>query len=716
MTKRRPVALGAAITIGFGSLFFASPAFAQEAEAPTDQQQKTQVPDEAPVDSAEALEKAGVEVVALGVGPDGLPVIVQTEGSESGPEVDAAVSAYAADLGAADAKVQTVASAPTAYAATDVVGGAGYLAFQGDEPQSFCSIGFTAWSPDGDPVLLSAGHCTGDGSLDNTALVLPSVQPAVPGTDPDESAQSNGTGLLGAFGFSQFGGAGNSEADPDTPDPEGTDISIIENIGGNFDLLPEVTDWTTATEDDLAASTIAIKSANVGDPVAGSAVSKSGRTTGYTTGNVGELVDGWARITTPEGEPRWVRGFESDVLAAPGDSGGAVFQGDSAIGVISGGSPASETSPQFTWTSSLKHALPHIPGYEIALDIDEPVVKTDVSNGVAGGSDIVVTVPSNAKELSVGQGQSGEVIPVEGTEVSFTAPNEPGNYSYTLVAQNGKSKSESVELNFEVVLAAPVVDNITSEGTDVTLTGTGVPGAELAITVTPEADGAEPVSLTGTVKEDGTWSVPTELKYGNYTVSATQTFEGETSAAGTGTVSVVPAAPSITSIEPGTTFEAADAPSSISGTGIEGAEVVVKLNGEVVEEPAEGQTSALAAVAGDGTWTIDLGAQLSAGTYTVEATQAINGATSSATSLVFNVAAAPVTPVAPVDPGTPGAPADPSNPAAPGGQGGTGGAELVNTGTGFSMLPFGLAALGMLILGGGAIVFTHRRLQATAAE
>ncbi|MEV8337578.1 hypothetical protein [Leucobacter sp. NPDC077196] len=705
MTKRRPVALGAAITIGFGSLFFASPAFAEEVEAPTDQQQKTQVPDTAPDDAALALEKAGVEVVALGVGADGLPVIIQTEGSESGPDVDAAVSAYAADLGAPNATVQTVASAPVAYAANDVVGGAGYLAFEGETPISFCSVGFTAWSPEGDPVLLSAGHCTRDGELSDTGLVLPSVQPAVTGGASNTGGTSNGTGILGAFGFSQFGGVGNTEADPETPDPEGTDISIIEDIGEDFNLLPEITDWTTAEDDDLAASTIKVKSANLGNPVAGSTVSKSGRTTGYTSGSVGALVDGWARISTPEGEPRWVRGFESDVLAAPGDSGGAVFQGESAIGVISGGSPATETLPQFTWTASLKHTLPHIPGYEIALDIDEPVVKTDVSEGVPSGSDIVVTVPSNAKELSFGQGEPSDSIPVEGTEVSFTAPDAPGNYSYTLFAQNGFSQSEPVEVNFEVVLAAPTVADVDTTENDVTLTGTGIPTAE----VTVELDGA---SYTATVGEDRNWSVEVaDLAIGEYTVTASQTFEGDTSADATGNVIVRPTAVGDLSIAGGSSFAAADAPTEISGTGVEGAAINLSLNGTLITDPAAAP-AALAEVV-DGAWTVDFGGQLPTGTHTVDVSQTVNGVTSVVTTIVFAVEAAPVAPVAPVDPG---APADPANPAAPGGQGGTGGAELVNTGTGFSMLPFGLAALGMLVLGGGAIVFTQRRLQATAAE
>ena len=720
MTKRRPLALGAAITIGVGSLFFAAPAFAEDTETPIDQQQvqespaETSVPAEAPVDAAETLKQAGVQVVALGVDANGQPVVVQTEASEDGPKADAAIRAYAAEVGSDTATVQTVAQAPTAYAATDVVGGAGYLAFEGQTAQSFCSVGFSAYSPSGAPVLLSAGHCTHDGAYSATGLVKPSVQPAVTGDDPGTGGESNGTGILGQFGFSQFGGTGNSTATPNNPDPNGTDVSIIENIGDSFDLRPEVTDWKSAGSDDLAASTIKIKTVKLSDPATGSAVSKSGRTTGYTNGTVGNLVDGWSTITTPEGEPRWVRGFESNVLAAPGDSGGAVFQGNAAIGVISGGSPASETSPQFTWTASLKHIMPHIKGYEVAIDIDKPTAQ---GGNVAPGSDITVSVPSNANALRIARSDvsGGSDAPASNGKATFSAPTEPGEYSYTLTAVNGFSSSEPTTLDIKVTIAAPTVDAVVSDSTDVTLTGTGLAGAALTATV----DGEE---LTTEVGQDGKWSIPTKLEIGKYEISAVQEADEQVSPAGKGSVTVRPAAPAITSIEPGTVFEADEAPSTISGTGIDGAQVTVKLNGTVVGSQAatldarnDGANPSLAAVVEDGAWSIDLGSQLGSGAYTVEATQTVNNAASQPAGLTFNVAVAAVDPGTPVGPGNPG---DPGSPAAPGGQGGAGGGQLPVTGASdsFSMLPYGLAALGMLILGAGAIVLTQRRLQSYEAE
>ncbi len=774
VTKRRPVALGAAITIGFGSLFFAAPALADDVETPTDQQVQeapvvaedtTAVPEEAPVAAAEVLENAGVEVVALGVDASGNPVIVQTEGSETGPEVDAAIDAYAAELGSPGAKVQTVSEVPTAYAATDVVGGAGYLAYQGGTAKSFCSVGFTAWSPDNEPVLLSAGHCTHDSDYTETGLVQPSEQPAVTGGASGSGAVPNGTGKLGDFGFSQFGGVGNSEAtDANNPDPEGTDVSIIENIPSTFDLRPEVTDWTSADDDDLAASTIKIKSANTANPVPGSAVSKSGRTTGYTSGTVGNLVDGWATITTPEGEPRWVRGFESNVLAAPGDSGGAVFQGTNAIGVISGGSPASGNTPQFTWTASLKHILPHIPGYEVALDIDAPSVDTDLSEKIAGGSDIVVSVPSNATELSVGFGNAGETVPVSNGKATFKAPTTPDDYSYTIVAQNGKSSSDSVTVDFSVALAAPAIDTTKFTSNDVTITGTGVADATVDLFLR-NADGIGEAHST-TVESDGTWSVDAELGYGTFDYELRQSLNGEDSSVVEGEIKVLPAAPGDPTIANGSEFPVGEGPTSLSGTGINDANVSLEFTEGT--QPAGISNSTQVA---DGEWGFDFGAPLPSGSYTLTITQSVTNpevaipvnapvaflvgaseevVTSDPTVITFVVAAA-------VDPGanaggaadggsaagggadgtaaagggtagagangTAGAGAGANGTAGAGASGtagaGTGadGAKLVNTGfNAGSLVPFGIAALGMLVLGAGAIVLTQRRLRAADSE
>ncbi len=706
MTKRRPLALGAAVTIGFGSLFFASPALAEETEITTKAELNAQAEvsdkkaealpetdapaEEAPVEEVKDLEEAGVEVVAIGVNAAGNTVLITTEASVETPVAEAAVEAFEAAQ-PNPVEHSTVATAPIPFAATDVVGGAGYVGLENDQNTitGACSIGFTAWTPEREPALLSAGHCTGDGTTPHTALTKPSTEPAVGG----EGFESNGTGILGDFGFSQFGGPGNSAVtDPNTPDPAATDISVIENLGGSFTLHPEVTDWTTAGQDDLAASTIKIKSAG-GDPVAGE-ISKAGRTTGFTTGtldasNPDHIVDGYTII-----EDRWVRGFSSNVEAAPGDSGGAVIQGDRALGVISGGIPDDPNTPeneQWTFAASLKHALPHIDGYEVALDIDAPVVESPANNAtVQPGSDVVVSVPSNATELSVStQPNSGESVPVENGQVVLTAPSEPGPVTYSLTAANGMSWSETVEHTIivdEAAVPAPTINNVDTTNPDVTLTGTGVAGAEVEVSIDGQVVG------TATVGQDGNWSVQIDdLQVGEYPVSATQTVDGRTSAAANGTIIVrepqapAPAAPVITSITEGDSYAPENAPSTISGTGVDGATVTVTVGGKEYT-----------ATVANGKWTVDLGAPLAAGTYSAVAVQTVDGVTSAAFTVNFSVNA-PATPPAPPAPG-------------PGDNGNEG--DLPETGSA-SLLPLGISAVLMLLAGGAVTLFMARRQKAT---
>ena len=50
-----------------------------------------------------------------------------------------------------------------------------------------------------------------------------------------------------------------------------------------------------------------------------------------------DILDGWAPVSG-----HWVRGFQSNVGSDHGDSGGAVFQGNKAVGVIRGGIPSGE--------------------------------------------------------------------------------------------------------------------------------------------------------------------------------------------------------------------------------------------------------------------------------------------------------------------------------------------------------------------------------------
>ncbi|MFJ4999287.1 S1 family peptidase [Microbacterium sp. NPDC088619] len=714
VTGRRPLALTAATTLALSGLFLGAPAaFAQDDAEPTPAPTTTEAPvqDAPDAEVVEATKKAaeqGVEVVAFGTNANGGGVVVVTSDSPTSGE---AIDDVAAKARLTDPAVVTVDRVLSAFDEGDVVGGQGYLSVSPDlesfvagEPGSnawSCSVGFAAFTPTGDPALLSAGHCAFDESgapLTDTTLTVPGDEPAVGGS-PSLPASIE---LLGTFGFAQFGGGdGGLGSNGDTT---ATDISVIDiDEAAGWNPVPAVTDWTTAGDSlsSLADSVIEIKS--VAAPALGE-VNKSGRTTGFTTGVVDgdDILDGWASI-----DGHWVQGFSSNTPAAPGDSGGAVIQGNAAVGLISGGSEATETEEQFTWAASLVTALPKTNGYQVALDLDAPVITSPTDGAeVQPGTAITGTAPGAAKVTVSGFGADQTVDVVDGA-FSVVGPVELGEQTISVRARTGFSSSETVSIDVTVVPAPLVAPVITSPADRSTVTeavtaisGTGLPTTGITVT------DAETDDVLGTteVAADGSWTVDgLTFGYGEHSVVVTQTRDGEVSPEATSTFAVRPVSPAVTSVANGAEFAHNDGPSGLAGTGIDGATVTVKLNGA---EPASANTAALAgafaaasgtftATVEDGAWSVQFGAALESGTYTVSATQVVDGVSSAPTDLAFAVLAAPVAGGGGAAPGDGGA-------AAPG----DGGLAV----TGADMLvPLSAAAIALALLSGGLLLVFRRR-------
>ncbi len=713
-TGRRALALTAATTIALSGLLVAGPAYAEDGAEPTPTPSPTAtsetnatVETEAPavetqdappadvVKIAEAADDHGVEFVASGTGADGGKITVI---SEDGATDDAAVKAFASEADIPTGTVVTVAGTPKAFDDGDIVGGQGYLSLDQDDFLYNCSVGFAAWSPQGDPALLSAGHCALDD--DNNTMVgtfwsVPSEQPAAGGDDELPATPR----VLGTFSFAQFGSTNNAPGS--NGDTNATDISVIDVVAGT-NPLPFVTDWTTATTayDSLADSGVSVKA--VGAVVPG-AVSKSGRTTGFTTGAIddNDIVDGWLQI-----EDRWVQGFSSNTEAGPGDSGGAVIQGNTAVGLISGGIEAGPGQEQWTWSASLTTALPKTGGYEVALDLDAPVITSPTDNAeVQPGTAVTGNAPG-ATEVTVSGFGADQTVDVVDGAFSFVGPVELGAQTITVTARNGLSSSESTTIDVTVVpapLVAPVITSPADRST-VTETVTAVSGTGLPTTTVTVADDQGDVLGTTEVAADGSWTVDgLTLEYGSHSVVVTQTRDDEVSPEATSSFSVVPVAPAVTEVTNGAEFAHNDGPSGLAGSGIDGATVTVKLNGA---EPTSANTAALAgafaaasgtftATVEDGAWSVDFGAALEPGTYTVSATQAIDGVSSAPTDLAFAVLAAPVAGGGGAAPGDGGA-------AAPG----DGGLAV----TGADMLvPLSAAAIALALLSGGLLLVFRRR-------
>jgi hypothetical protein len=566
--------------------------------------------------------------------------------------------------------VVKVLDAPIApFSTNDVVGGAGYGAETDPvgTSTSLCSVGFSAWSPAGTPAVISAGHCTDDGTAVDSTLTLPTGDPAGGGATDNTDIQ--GTQKLGRLAFSQFGGPGNTPGANGRADS--VDISVIDVNNNALTTLPQVTDWSTAASEDLSGKTLPVRS--VGAAQVGEAVSKSGRTTGFTSGTVQGI--GWSNVAG-----RQVSGFLTNVVADHGDSGGAIIQGDRAVGVVSGGS--TQAGQPVMWGANIQNGLALTDGYTVALFLDAPAV-TAQGTPYFTGAPVTGTGPAGATlTVTPSVGAPFDVAIDANGAWSFPAPSTEGGYSYSIAAKKGFDKSAATTFNLSVVLAPPVftspVNGQVIETSLKAVTGTGKAGA--TVTLTGDVTG------TTTVDGSGNWSVPADLSYGSYSITAGQQTPNPTSAnalvlealaaspATTVAFQVGPVAPVIASPANGSSYVEGSAPRQVTGTGIDGATVSVAVNGVQV---------ATATVA-NGQWSAPLVTQLGVGAATITATQAINGINGTVASSTVTVTAAAATPA-----GTPGSPA-----------------ALANTGA--PVMPLLGGGLALLIAAGGMMLIARR--------
>ncbi|GAA1343939.1 LPXTG cell wall anchor domain-containing protein [Arthrobacter roseus] len=601
------------------------------------------------------------------------------------------------------------ADGPAVASAEDVVNGQGYAHEIGDGSTALCSIGWSGFNATGDPAVISAGHCTHDGAYDDVVL-----------TDP-EADQAGGTvGLgsdLGTFGFSQFGGENNSPVtgydDGDSTNEIGnfgTDVSVIDDINPDLDLLPQVTDWRDVA--DLTSS--GPKVTGVSTAVLGAEICKSGRT-GWKCGEVDEitlfLVAG-IDYGNNANDVRGVKGFASyGALNEPGDSGGAVISGTAAVGITS----AASFDGTVAYSADLKDALAHTDDYTVELAVNTPALGSPQDNGeIITGAAVTGTVSGElapASSVVVTVDGTSTTVPVEDGKWSFNAPSTPGEFIVTVQGKNGFSTSATETYTLTAILAAPVIstpkDSSSMTSFIASISGSGNPGATVALTG----------DVTGETKvaKDGTWTYePDEaLRYGQYTVKAIQSLDGASSTSASSSFKVVPAKPVITSPGNGQDFSYEEGgPAAIAGTGINGARVLVTINDEI---KIEGDVV-------DGAWRVDVPGTFDTGTHTIDATQTVSEMTSGTATTSVTVLPAPVPAPEPTEPPTKPSP-EPTNtptPAAARGNDSTpvandnGGDdapvsnELPKTGSSNVMMSIG-AAGGVLLLAGSAFMLFRRR-------
>ncbi|MFG3206543.1 S1 family peptidase [Streptomyces sp. NPDC048192] len=149
-----------------------------------------------------------------------------------------------------------------------------------------CSLGFNV-TVNGAPYFLTAGHC---------------------GNASSTWSDSQGGGEVGQTVDSQF---------------PGTDYALVQYDDAGSDH-PSAVDLYDGSSQEIT---------HAADAYVGETVTRSGSTSGLHSGTVNGLD---ATVNYQEGSVSGL--IDTDVCAEPGDSGGALFDSDAAIGLTSGGS------------------------------------------------------------------------------------------------------------------------------------------------------------------------------------------------------------------------------------------------------------------------------------------------------------------------------------------------------------------------------------------
>ena len=566
------LALTAAAALGLGSAFFASPAMATAAPQKLDVQSDTQI--QKALSDIEGVNAYGERDGKLSLGVE--------KKTQEIKDLEKKYSNITITEGIKELEP---------YAKNDLVGGAGYLV-QTPAGGGVCSTGFSGWDDAGKPVVLTAGHCAKDynaetGEISGDSTVDQTERPSTATANGGEGFDPSGLGIAGKWGFTSYGSGDLLDpADPNPPLPKDSDIdfAVINVDESKYNVKNGVTDWTTANTEDLSSS-LATNIAKVGAHTEGK-IQKSGRTTGLTEGEVIPREQYDYDFTNVGGY--WVHGFgvtspADKPFSQPGDSGGAVFQGDTAVGVISGGGPAGDGT-QFGWVADLDYSLEQSgqsfniekPGTETPEAPAAPVVEDqtikpngDVKGKAAANAEVKVDwkpaadAGTNSAQAAT-EGSETVKADADGNFV-LEGPEAAGDYDYTATAVVDGQESEAATFTVTVEeekteTPAPVERGITVDPKEIAASDFVQQDKAVQITVkgfdegekvslklvsgpenvkgieldeTANADGVAAFSIYGTSASDPSVYV------GQYDVSVTGANDTEDESALTGSFKVV---------------------------------------------------------------------------------------------------------------------------------------------------------------------------------
>lgn len=358
-----------------------------------------------------------------------------------------------------------------------LVGGLGVLAegpessagYSGASNSTVCSLGFNAFTPDGDAAVLSAGHCTEDGKFTIASLIDPQTSAYYPTAEDVTN--------LGSFTFSQFGGIENASAAEDAlarndadsaplPADTGTDVAVIESINADFLQLPAITNWQNPGNVSSTGPLVI----GTAEPTLGAPICASGRSTGWSCGTIENVGIFFVRGPDYYLDPtdiRIVEGYGSKgVVSAGGDSGGANVSGAVnvgsdlaalALGVTSAGG-ADEQGVEWTYGASIGPMLAAAGGYTLQVFVAAPVLTAPHDGAAVEAGDAIHGTAPAGSQVTVTSG--GEPLPVNVDPTgdwTFRAPDDAGVLEFTVQASVGFSVSAARNYSVIVEEPAPVI-------------------------------------------------------------------------------------------------------------------------------------------------------------------------------------------------------------------------------------------------------------------
>ena len=280
---------------------------------------------------------------------------------------------------------------------------------------------------------------------------------------------------------------------------------------------------------------------------------------------------------------------------------------------------------------------------DISLTLDAIGLTSDTTPTLSG---ITSAIPGSTVTLTVidseGNTQVVTAIVQDDGTFSVDVPNALADGEFTVDATvleptgNTADSSTTGEIDATaptITINAPGSDNDTTP----TLSGTtdATPGSTVTLTITDSAGNTQ--TVTAIVQADGTYSVdvPTELAEGEFTVNASVTDEAGNTATADTTGEIDTTAPTITINAPGSDN---DTTPTLSGTTDATPGSTVTLT---ITDSAGNTQTVTAIVQADGTYSVDVPAELAEGEFTVNASvtdEAGNTATADTTGEIDTTA------------------------------------------------------------------------------